>query len=351
MNLLTPLFHHPASVYPARLSRLLSMLLFGLILPLVLMGIVDANVPIKFIVLGDMPYRNEDIPGYEKLIDHINQEKPDWVVHVGDTKNGSSSCANEAYNPIIQWFDRFTSPLIYTPGDNEWTDCHRLTAGHFDPNERLLWLRHEFFEKQHHWAKSLKTTTQSPPLIENQYWSRDRAMFATLHVVGSQNHFLKDSAKNTEWTVRNNNNLIWLKSIFSEAKQAQSSVIFLFWHGDPLFESPDKENPGYQSLIETLAKEVKNFSGAVVLIHGDRHRFVIDNPLKTQPHKPALRNFTRVITFGDRDLLALLFRLNTTQRTLEISPVSSSSGNGLKKDKGKNTIILKLKWLKLKGKE
>jgi hypothetical protein len=36
-------------------------------------------------------------------------------------------------------------PLIYVPGDNEWTDCRRLAAGGFDPVERLQKLRELFF--------------------------------------------------------------------------------------------------------------------------------------------------------------------------------------------------------------
>ena len=34
-------------------------------------------------------------------------------------------------------FDRFADPLVYTPGDNEWTDCHRANNGGYNPLERL----------------------------------------------------------------------------------------------------------------------------------------------------------------------------------------------------------------------
>ena len=34
-------------------------------------------------------------------------------------------------------FNNFEAPFIYTPGDNEWTDCHRENNGSFDPIERL----------------------------------------------------------------------------------------------------------------------------------------------------------------------------------------------------------------------
>ena len=42
-------------------------------------------------------------------------------------------------------FDRFADPLVYTPGDNEWTDCHRANNGSYNPLERLGKVRQLFF--------------------------------------------------------------------------------------------------------------------------------------------------------------------------------------------------------------
>ncbi len=36
-------------------------------------------------------------------------------------------------------------PLVYVPGDNEWTDCGRARACGYDPRERLAWLRRRAF--------------------------------------------------------------------------------------------------------------------------------------------------------------------------------------------------------------
>ena len=35
--------------------------------------------------------------------------------------------------------------MIYVPGDNEWTDCHRANNGGYDPLERLAFLRAMFY--------------------------------------------------------------------------------------------------------------------------------------------------------------------------------------------------------------
>jgi hypothetical protein len=48
---------------------------------------------------------------------------------------------------LLVQFNALPHPLIYTPGDNEWTDCHegRNVAG-LDPLERLAKLRTVFFQ-------------------------------------------------------------------------------------------------------------------------------------------------------------------------------------------------------------
>ena len=35
--------------------------------------------------------------------------------------------------------------VVLTPGDNEWTDCHRVAAGEYQPLERLAKLREVFY--------------------------------------------------------------------------------------------------------------------------------------------------------------------------------------------------------------
>jgi len=42
-------------------------------------------------------------------------------------------------------FDTFEDPFVLTPGDNDWTDCHRLNNGAYNPLERLDAVRDIFF--------------------------------------------------------------------------------------------------------------------------------------------------------------------------------------------------------------
>jgi len=78
---------------------------------------------------------------------YIADPKVSRVVHLGDIKNGSSRCDTTYFQARLADFNRFADPLVYTPGDNEWTDCHRANNGAYLPIERLDTLRRLFFAK------------------------------------------------------------------------------------------------------------------------------------------------------------------------------------------------------------
>ena len=99
-----------------------------------------------FCALGDMPYElPNDLDRFENVIRVINAQAPVFTAHIGDTKSGGSPCSNKSMDRTWQSFATFDHPLVYTPGDNEWTDCHREAAGGMDPLERLDALRKKFF--------------------------------------------------------------------------------------------------------------------------------------------------------------------------------------------------------------
>ena len=80
-----------------------------------------------FAVMGDVPYNEREEPRFVEMIERMNAEKLAFVVHVGDTK-GTSRCTDELYARRKAQFERSAHPLVYTPGDNEWSDCHKATS-------------------------------------------------------------------------------------------------------------------------------------------------------------------------------------------------------------------------------
>src|SRR5262249_11104325 len=105
-----------------------------------------ADDAFEFVALGDMPYKlPDDYKRFETLIAAINKVKPVFSIHVGDIKSGSTLCSDELIEKVHGYFKTFQQPLIYTPGDNEWTDCHREKAGKYNPLEWLAFVRKLFF--------------------------------------------------------------------------------------------------------------------------------------------------------------------------------------------------------------
>ena len=267
---------------------------------------------LTFIAFGDAPY---GLPGDEarfvQLADEANRINPAFVVHIGDIKSGSSTCADSMLFYIRDLFTRFQPPLIYTPGDNEWTDCHRAPAGRFVPVERLQRLRQIFFVDDFSLGRSrIKLVRQSDladalpgyaTYVENALWERAGVQFATVHVVGSGNNYSHDPAERIEYVARNAANLAWLDHVFRRAAGAAARAVVLFMHADPLFEASGDRRIGFVDTLRAFARHAQAFARPILLVHGDSHTFVIDRPLRADPiaHSgPPLENFTRLEVFG-----------------------------------------------------
>ena len=86
-------------------------------------------------IVGDEPYGtvqgdHAQLDATPAFIDSINAD-PDasTVIHLGDIHSGKQYCTQPYDQSIFDLWTRFTDPLVYTPGDNEWTDCHKAAEG------------------------------------------------------------------------------------------------------------------------------------------------------------------------------------------------------------------------------
>lgn len=252
----------------------------------------------EFAAIGDLPYRESDYPKFEELVAAINSGGAAFTVHVGDIKSGSSPCSDQNILAVKGVFQTFTNPLIYTPGDNEWTDCHRQPAGNYDPLERLAFLRRNFFPDQNSLGQNpLRLERQAEPYRENSRWIYQGLVFATLHVVGSSNNLERNPA---EYSARNQADLSWLRSTFALAREQKSPAVVIFMQADPRFASDPEQRAGFNDLISALTGEVAGFPGPVLLVHGDSHRLIIDQPL--YEGEELLSNFTRLQVPGDHQV-------------------------------------------------
>src|SRR5262245_13838436 len=107
----------------------------------------------EFGVIGDQEYTAEDEAKFPNLISALNDANPAFVVHVGDFQgdyngykegDGIPPCTDETMIHLKKMFQTSKHPFIVTPGDNEWTDCHKRKVNPFDPMERLVKVREVF---------------------------------------------------------------------------------------------------------------------------------------------------------------------------------------------------------------
>jgi hypothetical protein len=247
-----------------------------------------------FAVIGDIPYGDAQIANFPKVIAQINADPSvRWVNHLGDIKNGSTVCSNEYFNQIKSDFDAFADPLVYTVGDNEWTDCHRPNNGAYNPLERLAVIRQTFFPTPNrtlgqHPARVISQAAQGIP--ENVRWERADLAFAALHVVGSNNSlapWTNNTAPTPEQTAevlaRTSATIQEIHDTFTDARTHHDRAVVLLLQAD-MFD-PTVPNPSFadyyafQPIIAALTRESLAFSRPVYLFNGDSHIFNADNPL------------------------------------------------------------------------
>ncbi|MDH3199202.1 MAG: hypothetical protein OEO21_13280, partial [Candidatus Krumholzibacteria bacterium] len=259
-----------------------------------------------FGVFGDGPYRAWEMGRFLHVIDEVNHADLEWFLHVGDIF--WYPCSDQHYMSELATMNAIQHPVVYTPGDNEWADCHDDMAGRYEPLERLARLRSLFFADP---RRSLGTRTmpleaqsENPAFaefVENARWVRGGFVFATLHMVGSHNAGEpfpgRGAADDAEVVRRTDAALAWMDETFALAHAEGLSGVVLAIHGSPIPERVPHAREGYGAFIDRLEDLTKAFAGEVLLIHGDSHQQRVDHPLRDHATGETLANFTRLETY------------------------------------------------------
>jgi hypothetical protein len=266
---------------------------------------------VAFGLFGDTPYSAWERDHLPDLIAEMDGENLAFVVHDGDIKNGSSECSDAVLRDIRDVFQASKTPLIYVPGDNEWTDCHRRSNGKYDPLERLDKLRELFFAGDAALGQrklALKRQSQDAAFSryrENVRWEAGGALFVGLNLPGSDNNFYGTHPKDKggpvpEFVERSTANRVWLAQAFAHARAKKMAGILIVIQANPEFEdiNKGKRQPGYEAFVTQLREEAQAFAGQVVLVHGDSHSQQVNQPMLDPVSREVVRNFTRVETFG-----------------------------------------------------
>lgn len=250
-------------------------------------GPAAADAPVRLIAMGDFPYEEpQDFPRFERLLAALNRQPSDLVLHVGDIKYGSGPCTDAAYLRIRDYFATVDAPLLYTPGDNDWTDCHREAAGSMDPIERLAALRRLFFEPGRQLGrKPVAAQEGSRPHVENRCVQLGDVTVVTAHVVGSNNNLRPgNAAAMAEHRARDAATAAWIGEGFAAARAAGAGAVVVAMHADP-FAAGDRlphaaNRSGFAGTLAAIAEGAERFGGPVLVIHGDGHRYTLDRPFR-----------------------------------------------------------------------
>jgi hypothetical protein len=267
-----------------------------------------------FVAFGDMPYNvPADYERVDRLIDRINAANPAFTLFIGDTKSGSSPCTDEMIARSKQSLDRIAGALIYSVGDNEWTDCHRARAGGFDPIERLAHVRRLHFPDSNSLGRRpIRLTRQADAdparakFVENSRWVHNNVLFVSVHIPGSNNNFETRPGAPEEYFERNAANIAWIRDAFRLARaENRLGIVFGFqadmWQED---KPRDDVSSGYAETLAALAAGAAEFERPMLMIHGDSHLFRVDQPLKDS-RKRTIENATRLMVMGADEVHAV----------------------------------------------
>lgn len=315
------------------LARSLVVALLGLALASCGGGGSDATdttqSPFSVAVIGDSPYsiayrETAQYQAYPAFISAINQDTSvELAIHVGDIHSGKDYCT-ESYNlDVFNLWKSFNIPLIYTPGDNEWADCHKVKQGgglynattgdidyvstdgggyaRGDPPANLNLIRSIFFPLpgKSLGSKPIETHTQAleydsahpadAQFIENTWVEKNGVFFISINLPGESNNDTDiwygtpsmSNAQANEVATRTGANVRWINQAFSQAIANKAIAVVVVTQADLWNQSfwTKAHLTEYKQFIDAIAAQTVAFGKPVLLINGDSHIYRSDNPL------------------------------------------------------------------------
>lgn len=285
-------------------------------------------------VIADVPYGTSPTDTrqmvlHPKFIASINADTDaSLVAHVGDIHAGKQYCTEEYNKTVFDHWTAFTKPLVYTPGDNEWADCHKVkqggggynkttstidyvkdAGGNFasyakgDPLANLALVRSMFFSKPGQTLGApMAVTSQAvdfnpahpsdKAFVENVRFEKNGVLFVTLNIPGGSNndtdHWYgtptmsaeqqKEVAERTAATLR------WIDAAYNHATTKGNVAMVILTQAD-MWDVDEAATgaahiAGYKPYLDKIAEGTKAYGMPVLMLMGDSHTYRSDNPLQ-----------------------------------------------------------------------
>jgi hypothetical protein len=313
--------------------------------------------PVSVAVFGDEPYGTtptdtSQFDATPAFVDSINADpRVRLVLHIGDIHSGKQSCTQAYDQSVFDLWTRFKDPLVYTPGDNEWTDCHKAAEGggtynpatgqidyltdaagapvdyaKGDPVANLDLLRSIFFakpgvtlggRKQRVVSQSQLFDPAHPTdakYVENVLFEQSDVLFVTINLPGGSNNDTDvwygaptaTAAQTQEISERTGADLRWLDTAFALARHERGIKAVVIGAQADMWD-PEKgaaHQAAYEPLVRSIASNTTRFGKPVLMFNGDSHVYQSGNPLS--PGDPVgyihpgydVPNFHRVVVHG-----------------------------------------------------
>jgi hypothetical protein len=329
-----------------------------------------ADRPLTLAVFGDWPYSQKLLDRADLLINSINSDRDvSLVMHLGDIHSGSMPCTGAAILPplptsnpgwnqaVFHAFQQFHAPVVYTPGDNEWSDCHKskqFSSG--APLKELASVRSLFFSQPGRTLGGAPMAVASQGLladaahptdaqfIENVMWEKSKVVFATFNIPGGSNDdasqwtgsFADPVAQVQEMVDREAANLRWLDATFALAHRSHARAVVIGVQAD--MWDPEAIAAGgaglsnYTPFVRKLADLSQRFQRPVLLLNGDTHLALVDQPLALPSSATglihgtaAVPNLTRIVVQGSTNAPAEWLRLRIDPRDPKVFSWSNVS--------------------------
>lgn len=285
-----------------------------------------------YAVYGDAPYGTSPTDTSETdatpaFVRAVNTDRAvSAVLHVGDIHSGGQYCTQAYDQQVADLWAGFADPMVYTPGDNEWTDCHKKkegggaynpATGQIDyvkdadgnlvdysggnPVDNLALVRSIFFGTPGGTLGSgrLRVLSQAGvddhahptdgQYVENVMWQRDGVLFASVNVPGGSNNDADpwygaptaSPQQTTEAANRTGAALRWLDRAFDTAGKIYARSVVVMTQADmwDLDGNDAGHLANYEPIVSSLATHTKAFKNPVLLLNGDSHVYRSDNPL------------------------------------------------------------------------
>jgi hypothetical protein len=274
-------------------------------------------------VFGDSPYLDTryatgaEFNATPAFIKTINAD-PDVqeVIHVGDIHSGSEACTTHYDQAIYNLWTAFQRPLIYTPGDNEWSDCTKpkelsgkdvFGSGPDDNGDPTmpLWqlgkVRSIFFANPgltlgQHPMKVISQAKAYDPMypadkqyVENVMWEQSKTLFVTINLPGGSNNDIDpwysaaspNAAQPIEMQQRTDADVRWLNAAFAQAELDNAHSVVIIGQAD-MWDTADlaSHQTNYEPIIDAMAIDAGAYGKPVLYLNGDSHVYRSDNPLQ-----------------------------------------------------------------------